>query len=78
MDHMACLAALGHTVVATLHQPRTAIWDLLHQARCGLVLPRSLTLLVHNRSSTPLTCTCLSVQSRFHDLWHQLCWWQQS
>ncbi|KAK9834135.1 hypothetical protein WJX81_001128 [Elliptochloris bilobata] len=34
MDHMSCLAALGHTIITTLHQPRTAIWDLLHQARC--------------------------------------------
>ena len=38
MDHMACLAALGHTVIATLHQPRTAIWDMIHKvpaaARC--------------------------------------------
>ena len=31
MDHMACLAALGHTVIATLHQPRTAIWDMIHK-----------------------------------------------
>jgi len=33
MDHMSCLAALGHTIVATLHQPRAAIWALLHKAR---------------------------------------------
>ncbi len=33
MDHMSCLAALGHTIIATLHQPRTAIWDMLHKAR---------------------------------------------
>ena len=31
MDHMACLAALGHTIVASIHQPRAAIWDMLHR-----------------------------------------------
>ena len=62
MDHMACLAALGHTVLATLHQPRTAIWDLLHQARRSPVLPRSLMLLVHECSWKRLTCICLLVQ----------------
>lgn len=37
MDHMACLAALGHTVVASIHQPRAAIWDMLHKASVGLL-----------------------------------------
>jgi ATP-binding cassette subfamily G (WHITE) protein 2 len=31
MDHMACLTALGHTIVASIHQPRAAIWDMLHR-----------------------------------------------
>lgn len=33
MDHMTCLAGLGHTIIVTLHQPRIAIWDMLHQVR---------------------------------------------
>jgi hypothetical protein len=37
---MSGLAALGHTIVATLHQPRAAIWALLHQAPPWLGLPR--------------------------------------
>ena len=32
MEHMATLAAMGHTIVASIHQPRTAIWDIFHQA----------------------------------------------
>ena len=32
MEHMARLAALGHTIVASVHQPRTAIWDMFHKA----------------------------------------------
>ena len=31
MDHMSCLAAMGHTIVASVHQPRTAIWDMFHK-----------------------------------------------
>ena len=31
MDHMSCLTALGHTIVASIHQPRAAIWDMLHK-----------------------------------------------
>ncbi|KAK9834196.1 hypothetical protein WJX81_007595 [Elliptochloris bilobata] len=41
MDHMSCLAALGHTIIATLHQPRTAIWDMLHKARVVSVVVMS-------------------------------------
>ncbi len=33
MDHMSCLAALGHTIIASVHQPRSAIWDMFHKAR---------------------------------------------
>ena len=32
MEHMARLAALGHTIIASVHQPRTAIWDMFHKA----------------------------------------------
>lgn len=32
MDHMSCLAALGHTIIASVHQPRSAIWDMFHKA----------------------------------------------
>ena len=35
MDHMSCLTALGHTIIATIHQPRNAIWEMLHKARCS-------------------------------------------
>jgi ATP-binding cassette subfamily G (WHITE) protein 2 len=31
MDHMRDLAAMGHTVVASVHQPRAAIWDMFHK-----------------------------------------------
>ena len=34
MDHMAKLAACGLTVVATIHQPRSAIWEMFHKASC--------------------------------------------
>ena len=30
-DHMRDLAAMGHTVVASIHQPRSAIWDMFHK-----------------------------------------------
>ena len=28
MEHMHELATLGHTVIASIHQPRSAIWDM--------------------------------------------------
>ena len=28
MEHMSSLANLGHTVIASIHQPRSAIWDM--------------------------------------------------
>ena len=31
MEHMSGLAAMGHTIVASIHQPRTAIWDMFHK-----------------------------------------------
>ena len=31
MEHLSSLAALGHTVVASIHQPRSAIWDMFHK-----------------------------------------------
>ena len=42
MDHMACLAALGHTIVASIHQPRAAIWDMLHRVGTYPNLPSSM------------------------------------
>ena len=36
MDHMSCLAALGHTIIASVHQPRSAIWDMFHKANTPL------------------------------------------
>jgi len=31
MEHMSCLAGMGDTIVASIHQPRTAIWDMFHK-----------------------------------------------
>ncbi|KAK9802008.1 hypothetical protein WJX73_010401 [Symbiochloris irregularis] len=31
MEHMSLLATLGHTIVATIHQPRAAIWSMFHK-----------------------------------------------
>ena len=31
MEHMALLAKLGHTIIATIHQPRAAIWAMFHK-----------------------------------------------
>jgi len=31
MDYVSKLAGLGHTVVASVHQPRAAIWDMFHK-----------------------------------------------
>ena len=28
MEHMRNLAGMGHTVIASIHQPRSAIWDM--------------------------------------------------
>jgi len=28
MEHMSNLADLGHTIIASIHQPRSAIWDM--------------------------------------------------
>jgi ABC-type multidrug transport system ATPase subunit len=31
MEHLSSLAALGHAIVASIHQPRSAIWDMFHK-----------------------------------------------
>ena len=31
MEHMRDLAAMGHTVIASIHQPRAAIWEMFHK-----------------------------------------------
>ena len=31
MEHLAALAALGHTVIASIHQPRPAIFERFHK-----------------------------------------------
>lgn len=31
MEHLSQLASLGHVVCASVHQPRTAIWDMFHK-----------------------------------------------
>ena len=33
MEHMHELATLGHTVIASIHQPRSAIWDMFDKVR---------------------------------------------
>ena len=33
MEHLSGLAASGHTILASVHQPRAAIWDMFHKAR---------------------------------------------
>ena len=33
MEHLSGLAASGHTILASVHQPCAAIWDMLHKAR---------------------------------------------
>ena len=33
MEHLSGLAASGHTIIASVHQPRAAIWDMFHKAR---------------------------------------------
>ena len=37
MDYLAQLAAKGHTCIATIHAPRTAIWAKFHKV--GAVFP---------------------------------------
>lgn len=32
MEHMSNLADLGHTIIASIHQPRSAIWDMFDKA----------------------------------------------
>ena len=31
MEHMRDLAGMGHTVIASIHQPRAAIWEMFHK-----------------------------------------------
>jgi ATP-binding cassette subfamily G (WHITE) protein 2 len=31
MEHMRDLAGMGHTVIASIHQPRAAIWEMFHR-----------------------------------------------
>ena len=33
MNHLSGLAASGHTVIASVHQPRAAVWDMFHKVR---------------------------------------------
>ncbi len=35
MRYMAALADAGHVVLASVHQPRAAIWDMFSQVRMG-------------------------------------------
>eukprot|EP00884_Botryococcus_braunii_P013823 jgi/Botrbrau1/22441/Bobra.0091s0043.1 len=41
MEYMSHLAKLGHTIIASIHQPRTAIWDMFHKV---LVLSEGLEM----------------------------------
>lgn len=33
MDHLSQLAAMGHTIIASIHQPREGIWNMFHKVR---------------------------------------------
>jgi len=64
MEHMHDLAMLGHTVIASIHQPRSAIWDMFDKARCAPL---------HSRPSGACVCahagrTCYGVPQRRHVL----------
>ena len=42
MEHMSNLAGLGHTVIASIHQPRSAIWEMFDKvtpADCYILPP---------------------------------------
>ncbi len=47
MEHMSCLAAMGHTIVASVHQPRTAIWEMFHKVRQLCFFLRTWPPLIH-------------------------------
>lgn len=51
MEHMAKLAAGGHTVIATIHQPRQAIWDMFHKV-CVLSEGRQLFFGAPDKAAT--------------------------
>ncbi len=36
MEHLSSLAAQGHTIVASIHQPRSVIWDMFHKVWVSL------------------------------------------
>lgn len=57
MDHMSCLAVLGHTIIASIHQPRSAIWEMFHK-----VLPSCRLASVFPTIDNQLeaTCPCLT------------------
>ena len=39
MEHMSNLAGLGHTVIASIHQPRSAIWEMFDKVPCPPLRP---------------------------------------
>ena len=53
MKHLARLAAEGHTCLATIHQPRAAIWEFLNK------VPRSAHICGCLISSTRIHCAKL-------------------
>ena len=48
MEHMSNLAGLGHTVIASIHQPRSAIWEMFDKVT-----------LTSNYSSDSCSAACL-------------------
>ena len=59
MEHMSSLANLGHTVIASIHQPRSAIWDMFDK------VPSAAPLSLRDASiqQTPL-CSNLTLTGR--------------
>ena len=56
MEHMSSLANLGHTVIASIHQPRSAIWDMFDKVR-----PRATVLLNGLRTAAMLNSPSLGM-----------------
>ena len=48
MDYLAQLAAKGHTCIATIHAPRTAIWAKFHKV--GATFPSLFPSLAQHQS----------------------------
>lgn len=54
MEHMHDLAALGHTVIASIHQPRSAIWEMFDKVCAS----------AHSGACAELRAVCASMALR--------------